>query len=69
MLTEKVGINAGSVDLSTEDEAMAALYELDTNTADYDEHPFTSTSYSLPVRVSRILTCLRTTHNGGKLGA
>lgn len=51
MLTEKVGINAGSVDLSTEDEAMAALYELDTNTADYDEHPFTSTSYSLPVRI------------------
>jgi hypothetical protein len=49
-LTEKVGINNGSIS-DIEDETQAALYELDTYTADADEHPFTSAMTSIPVRI------------------
>lgn len=51
MLTEKVGINNGSVDLTKEEEANSILFELDTYSADADEYPFNSSTYGLPVRV------------------
>ncbi len=51
MLTEKVGINNGSVDLTKEEEANSIMFELDTYSADADELPFTSSIFGLPVRV------------------
>ncbi len=57
MLTEQVGFNNGSVDLSDEDEAISIMFELDTySSTDDDEHPFSSEyfnsdeGYYLPVR-------------------
>lgn len=50
MFTQKVGINNGSVDLAKEDEANSVMFELDSNSADYDEYPFKSTYYRLPVK-------------------
>lgn len=50
MLTEKIGINNGSVDLSKEDEPNSILFEIDSNEAEYDEYPFKSDIYGLPVR-------------------
>ncbi|MBD5238949.1 MAG: hypothetical protein HDS64_04155 [Bacteroidales bacterium] len=50
-LTEKVGINNGSVDLSKEDEPNSILFELDTNSADEDEYPSTDSHYGIPIRI------------------
>ncbi|MDE6146080.1 MAG: CotH kinase family protein [Muribaculaceae bacterium] len=50
-LTEKVGINNGSVDLPKEDEPNSILFELDTNSADEDEYPFNDSSFGVPVRI------------------
>lgn len=50
-LTEKVGINNGSVDLSKEDEANSILFELDTNAAEEDEYPFTESNFGVPTRI------------------
>lgn len=56
-LTEKVGFNNGSVDLSKEDEPNSIMFEFDTNSADDDEFPFSSAEYDsqngyyLPVRI------------------
>ena len=47
-LTEKCGINNGSVDLTKEEEAQACMFELDTYTPADDERYFTS-SYGFPV--------------------
>lgn len=51
MLTEKVGINSGSIAMSDEDEAASILFEIDANTPDDDEYPFTDLSFGLPFRV------------------
>ena len=50
-LTEQVGINNGSVDLSKEDEPNSILFELDTNSPDEDEYPFTESTYGVPTRI------------------
>ncbi len=58
MLTEKVGFNNGSVDLSKEDEPNSIMFELDSYTnVTEEDHPFNSdyfdslNGYYLPVRV------------------
>lgn len=50
-LTQKVGINAGSVDLTKEEEAVAALYELDTTGFDEDDYEFKSDAWGIPVGI------------------
>ncbi len=50
MLTEKVGINNGSVDLSSIDEPNSIMFELDSNESKADEYPFTSSIFGLPVK-------------------
>lgn len=52
MLTEKVGINSGSVDLSDEEEANAILFEIDMNGADADEYPFRDSAFGIQIKYS-----------------
>lgn len=49
-LTEKIGINNGSVDLPKEDEPNSILFEMDTNSAEEDEYPFNDSTYGIPIR-------------------
>ncbi|MDE7388829.1 MAG: CotH kinase family protein [Muribaculaceae bacterium] len=49
MLTEKVGINNGSIDIPKEQEVESVLFELDTNSPDADEVQFTSSTCKIPV--------------------
>ncbi len=52
-LTEKVGINNGSVDLPKADEPNSILFELDTyESTDEDEYPFYESTFGVPVRFS-----------------
>lgn len=51
MLTEKVGISNNSIDIPALDEPNSVLFEMDSYSADADEYPFTSSYYSLPVRI------------------
>lgn len=46
-LTEKVGINSGSVDLTDEEEARSVLFEMDINEADADEYPFLDSTFGI----------------------
>lgn len=48
-LTEKVGINNGSVDLSKEDEPNSVLIELDTNSPTADDIAFTDEYFGIPM--------------------
>lgn len=50
-LTEKVGINNGSVDLPKADEPNSILFELDTNQAEDDEYPSTDSYFYIPNRI------------------
>lgn len=52
MLTEKVGINSGSVDLSDEDEVNSIMFELDMNSADADEYPFRDSAFGIQIKYS-----------------
>lgn len=49
-LTEKVGINNGSVDLPKEDEPNSILFEMDTNSPSEDEYAFNDSSFNVPIR-------------------
>lgn len=50
-LTEKIGINNGSVDLPKEDEPNSILFELDTYEADEDEYPSRDSNFGIPIRI------------------
>lgn len=50
-LTEKVGMNNGSVDIPKADEPNSILFELDTNDSTEDEYPFTESTFNIPVKI------------------
>lgn len=50
-LTEKIGINNGSVDLPKADEPNSILFELDTNAAEEDEYPSEDSYFNIPNRI------------------